>query len=108
MLPVTASATPLDFSTIVENGTQAVSGPTASGAGGIAPYTFAWAKVSGNAAITIVDSTTAQVGLSSTGFGTVNYAALRCTVTDALGAQGTINVNVTVRHRSLRGDDVGL
>lgn len=102
---ITANASPLDFSTIVENGPQSVLGPTASGSGGIAPYTFAWTKVSGNDSITIADDTAAQVELSSTGFGTVNYAALRCTVTDALGAQGTITVNITVRHRALRGDD---
>jgi hypothetical protein len=105
---ITASATPVDFLTTVENGPQLVAGPTASGSGGIAPYTFAWAKASGNDAITIDNATAAQVVLSSTNYGATNYAALTCTVTDALGAQGTFNVNITIRHRTLPGDEGGL
>ncbi len=104
---ITTDLDEYEFSTAVANGTVEVLGPIASGSDGVAPYTFAWAKVSGGDGIVISDATAAQVGLTSTGFGTTNYAALSCTVTDALGAQGTATGNVTIRHRTPPGGGLG-
>lgn len=89
--------TPSNFGALVVNGTRSLSGPTASATGGTAPYSYEWERVGGSG-ITITNATAAQVGLSSTGYSTTNYATLRCNVTDANGAFGTQVCNVTVEH----------
>jgi hypothetical protein len=73
-------------------------GPTASSTTGTAPYSYAWTKRGGSGDISITRANTAQVEFSSTGLVTTNYASFRCTVTDANGSVGTVDVNITVNH----------
>lgn len=88
---------PANFETEVSNGSQLVLGPTASVGGGVAPYAYAWAVV-GGASITIDRGNTAQVRLRSTGYNTMRYATLRCTVTDSQGRTGQKESNVSISH----------
>lgn len=97
---ITVTSNPVTFSAITGNGPQFVDGPTASGAGGIAPYGYLWEKIGGTADITISRNNTAQPELASTNYGATNYATLRCTGTDALGVQGTVDVSVSIKHRA--------
>jgi hypothetical protein len=99
---ITVTADTLNFAAVVENGPQGVAGPTATGSAGTAPYTYAWSKRSGSGALSITRANTAQVVLASENYGAPNYATLRCTVTDALGSVGTVDVNVSIRHRTFR------
>ena len=99
---IQVTADPLNQSLLAENGPQiGLLGPTAIPSGGIAPYSFAWEKISGGAGIVIEQSQSAQVVYASTAYGAVNYAAFRCRVSDALGAEGSVDVNISVRHRNL-------
>lgn len=95
-LTVTADTT--SFFLSVPAGTQAVEGPTASASGGSSPYTYAWTQLSGDE-IYISRANTARVQITSDGIGADNFATLRCTVTDSNGAAGTVDVNITIRHR---------
>lgn len=89
--------TPSNFGASVFNGTRTLLGPTASATGGTAPYSYQWERVGGSG-IDITNATAAQVGLSSTGYSTTNYATLRCNVTDANGAFGSQVCNVAIDH----------
>lgn len=104
---ITADADVTDFVREVGNRTVTVQGPTASGSDGVPPYTYAWTKVSGNDSIVITNSTASRVEFKTTGSNTTNYAALKCTVTDALGATGDVTCNITIIHRNLIGDGGG-
>jgi hypothetical protein len=75
---------------------------TATPAGGTAPFTYAWVRVSGSAAITATAGTSATSAFA----GSVNVeeiieAAFECTATDANGATAKASVNVTLHHVSL-------
>lgn len=101
---ITASIAPSPFSRDTVNGSnKAIIGPTAAGADGTAPYTYRWEKIGGGSGITIDIPNQAQVGIRSSGFGTVNVATLRVHVTDANGATGSADVLVSVRHTNTSG-----
>lgn len=104
---ITVTSDPSTFTAVTQNGPQFVDGPTANGAGGIAPYSYAWTKIGGTANITISRANTAQPELASTNYGDTNYATLRCTATDALGVVGTVDVPVSIRHRAIMGGGGG-
>ncbi len=97
---ITVSASTLNFSVSVAAGLRVVEGPTASTPDGVAPLTYAWSMLSGSDVIEITRANTARVQLASEGYNTANYATVRCTVTDAQGSIGSVDVNVTIRHRS--------
>lgn len=102
------TATPLNFQTNVKNGfVTGIQGPIASTADGTGPYAFAWVKISGSHDIKIVTANEARVVLSSTAYGATTYATLRCTMTDALGAQGSVDVPVAIYHRATYGGGGG-
>ena len=98
------TATPLNFSTLVASGYRVVDGPTAVALGGVAPLVYAWSKLSGSIELDITRSNTAQVQLSSENYAASNFATLRCTVTDAIGSTGSVDVNVTIKHRRAKYD----
>lgn len=102
---ITVTADTTNFSAVVENDAQTVEGPTAS-ASGTAPYAYVWKKLSGSPGISISRANTARVVLKSTNFGATNYATLRCTVTDALGSVGSVDVNIAIRHRAFNEPQV--
>lgn len=105
---ITATATPAIYNAQVFNGTFEISqGPTASGTGGVAPYTAIWSKQSGDPAITVVGSNGNRVIFRSHGINTVRYATLRATVTDAIGSVGTVDVPISVAHSGQWGGGGG-
>lgn len=101
---LSVNADPINFYQQAQDG-QMVSmpGPTATAAGGTAPYFFSWSKISGSPRIVVKQADQAQPTIDSFGYGTNNYAVLRCTVTDAAGLTGSVDVNVTFRHGSTQG-----
>lgn len=103
---ITATSTPASFDAELDHGAQSgIEGPIAAGVGGTPPYTFAWSKISGGVGIRIESGNTARATLFSREFGATNYATLRCTVTDAVGAPGTVDVPCAVTHLGARGRD---
>lgn len=101
---ITASVTPSPFSATVDNGTWTVDGPVASGSGGVAPYTTTWRVLSGDSGVRVSSAVGDTARITSTGLSRTNYATLRATVKDAVGAQGTFDVNVAIKHRIPLGD----
>lgn len=102
---LTATADVLTKHQIVRNGLVLdLTGPTATGATGTAPFSVSWEKLSGDAGIRITTADAAQVVFSSENMGATNYASFRATVTDALGDSGTVDVSVSVTHRYTRTD----
>jgi hypothetical protein len=70
-------------------------------AGGTAPYTYAWTKVSGDSAPVPSSYTNSNVTFSaSVGRDQERTATWRCTVTDSLSATTTVDVGVTLIHNS--------
>ncbi len=106
---ISATALPADLVYEAINGTVLhILGPTAAGAAGVVPYTYAWERLGGSSAgIAVTRATTAQVEISSTGTNTTNFAALKCTVTDANGYSAVAYVNMTVIHVPTNSDGVG-
>lgn len=99
---ITATADTLNFSASVLNGKRlSIPGPTASGVGGTTPYTYNWTKISGNGAVIVKTANAAQVTYQSEGYGETIYAVFRCTVIDALDAEGTIDVNIATTHEAI-------
>lgn len=72
---------------------------TAAGSEGQAPYTYAWARVSGDATITATSAATAATAFAaSVGRNATKTAVFQCTVTDNLGKQAVsapVNVRLT-------------
>lgn len=95
---ITATAAPMSSTAFVGNGNQEAAGPTASGSAGTAPYTYAWSKLSGPAALVVADPTSAQLYVNSDNANATNYGSFRCVATDSLGASGSVDVTFNVRH----------
>lgn len=95
---ITVSATLPEVSAIGAGpGTLTTDTSTASATGGAPPYTFAWTFQSGGAGITILAPTSASLQCRGhvTSGQTLSGIAL-CTVTDSVGAIGTITVIVDI------------
>lgn len=78
---------------------------TASATGGQAPYTYSWAKVSGDA-ITAVSAGSATTAFKATGManGEQRTATFACTVTDSAAQTATTtNVTVTITNTASTG-----
>lgn len=70
---------------------------TVTPSGGTGPYTYAWAKFSGDT-FTITSPTSASTTFSITLAGDEDAAAIyRCTVTDSVAATYAVDVSVTAR-----------
>jgi hypothetical protein len=82
--------------------TISTSGATVSpGSGGTAPYTYAWALVSddglgGTWSAVLPTSATSTFRASAVAPGVASDATFRCTVTDARGRTGTVDVTALV------------
>lgn len=65
----------------------------ATPAGGLGPYTYSWAAISGGGGWSITDATSASSAFSTT---TAIYApaVFRVTVTDAIGQTATADINL--------------
>jgi hypothetical protein len=76
-----------------------LAGPTASVLPGTPPYTYAWAKLGGSSdGIELTTTDAPDLVFASSGRGTTNYAAVRCTVTDAAGNVAYADANITTTH----------
>lgn len=76
---------------------------TASASGGVAPYSYAWARISGSTAVSATApgaATTAFTG--SVPLGEQYGALFECTATDANGATGKASVQTSLHHVDLR------
>jgi hypothetical protein len=84
------------FARGVGGGTSTTPTLTVTAAGGTSPYTYAWAKVSGDT-LTVTSPTTAATTFSGTpGIGNTLHAVYRCTVTDNVAATATVDVSVSI------------
>lgn len=84
------------FASGVGGGPFTTTTPTVTAAGGTAPYTYAWAKVSGDT-LTVNSPTAASTNFTgSPGIGNILQAVYRCTVTDSAGSPATATVDVAV------------
>ena len=74
-------------------------GGTATATGGTAPYTYLWTYVSGSAAITIDDATSASLifTFTSGSLAAIRFATWRCTATDAVAATVFVDVGITLQ-----------
>lgn len=78
------------------NGPFTTGAITATPAGGVTPHTYAWARVSGDASISISSATVAAPTWSASGTAPETKSAVwRCTVTDAAGV-AVVSSNVTI------------
>ena len=70
---------------------------TATVSGGVAPYTYAWTKVSGST-LTVTAATSATTAFTATGMaqGETRDAVYRCTVTDSTPATAQADVIITI------------
>lgn len=69
---------------------------TATVSGGTAPYTYAWTRVSGDAGFNALTGSSASTRFRiSLDVGGEAFAVFRCTVTDARGRTGTVDVEAT-------------
>lgn len=94
-----------NFAATVKNGAFAVIGPTVSISGGQGPYTVSWTKLSGSSGIYIY-ATGNPLQMESSGFGTTLTARVRATATDANGATGSIDLNLTITHQTGNNNEV--
>jgi hypothetical protein len=86
--PLSASASPSSVSgSTASSGTATTNATTCTASGGLAPYTYAWSRVSGDTS-TSANSATSAATTFSASVGPVNSSRVsvwKCTVTDALG-----------------------
>lgn len=93
-----ATASPGAVWKVVQTSSATTGSCVVTAAGGTSPYTYSWARVSGDSSIAITSSTSASTTFSRTGL-VVNtdYSAIfRCTVTDNVSATTTVDVTVTI------------
>ena len=95
---LTASVSPVyAYATSATAGTLITNSVTVTPSGGTGPYTYAWAKFSGDTftiSAPTSATTTFSVTLGSGGFADATY---RCTVTDSLAATYSVDVSVTAQ-----------
>lgn len=98
---LSASASPNSAnSSSATAGSQTTNTVTVTPAGGTSPYTYSWARLSGDTTTTISNSTLATVNWTAT-LGAANPSRIstwRCTVTDNVSATTTVDVNVDLEY----------
>jgi hypothetical protein len=94
---MSVSLSPTAVSTGGTTSSLTTAGVTATPAGGTAPYTYSWAKVSGDA-ITVNSPTSATTTFSATGLALdeERSAVFRVTCTDAGALSATRDITVTI------------
>lgn len=101
---IVSFAQPLDMAVSPHGGfwdgatATVTAGPcTATPTGGVAPFTYAWVKLSGDD-ITITAPTAATTSFNASGManGEDRSATFRCTVTDTLGTTKADDITITV------------
>lgn len=97
--PLSLEITP-SFGAWTGTSTVTTGAHTATPTGGLAPFTYAWVKLSGDA-ISITSPTHAVTTFSGNVDSGDLTAVFRCTVTDSLGTTATDDLNMSI---ALRGD----
>ena len=95
---LTLSVTPTASGTGASSGVVTVSSSTATATptGGVAPFTYAWTKTSGDT-LTVNSPTNASTTFSAAvGPEEIKGATYLCTATDSLGSTATGSVNVII------------
>lgn len=105
---VTLSISPSPVTRTGRNETINTANVTATPAGGLAPYTYAWTKQSGDS-ISAVSSSSAVTQFQATGMAVdeTRQAVFRCTCTDSLGSSATADVSVSITRTELFEDPGG-
>jgi hypothetical protein len=97
---LTAEASPFSaVGSVSGSGTQDVTSNlvTVTPSGGTSPYTYAWARISGDSDVLALNSTAAATRFQATiELGGFRNATFRCTVTDARARTGTVDVDVSL------------
>lgn len=97
-LSAVASSTSL-FKSLIASGaqTQTTDPTTVTPSGGTGPYTYAWARISGDAHISADAATSATTTFTATTHPSNDFTAMfQCTVTDSQGATATALVSVEI------------
>jgi hypothetical protein len=90
-----AAAPPFTDGIIIVPGTAATGNVTATPSGGLAPFTYAWTRISGaEASISNPANATTSFSLFMATPGDLS-TVFRCTVTDALGSTATADATAT-------------
>lgn len=89
--PLTLSASPSSVNGYSASSPVVTDSTTATPSGGLGPYTYSWARLSGSGTATApTTATTAFYDSLSPGF--LSSGTFRCTVTDSLGSTATADV----------------
>jgi hypothetical protein len=87
------------ISEAVANGTVTLSGScTCNVYSNLGSATYSWTRVSGDASVTALSSTSATTQFQSVGTNVERTADFKCTVTDSLGAVDSDIVTITATH----------
>jgi hypothetical protein len=97
--PLTLSASPATVTGAIFGAGTAITTPTAATpSGGVAPFTYAWARLTGPASAVAGSPTSGTTTFSMPLLaGQADEAAFRCTATDALGNTATADVAAVFR-----------
>jgi hypothetical protein len=98
--PLTLSVSPP--STGANAGATTTPSVTATPSGGLGPFTYSWAKLSGDA-VSANSPSLATTSFTLTSGSPPANATFRCTVTDALGSTATADVGVLFSNASSGG-----
>lgn len=101
-LSVTASPNPATGTVVIADGptTTTVYSETctATASGGTPGYTYSWTRISGSAAITATNPSSASTAFTGTIFAGTTTAVFRVTVTDAASNTATFDVTVELTY----------
>lgn len=93
----------VDFPTITKTqgtsgggGTVTTTTVTVTASGGLAPYAYSWANISGSGVLANSPTAAATKFHESLGADDSDSATMRCTVTDSGGSHTTVDVDVTL------------
>lgn len=96
LLPVSASASPAEpnVSAWSSGSATLTTSTTVTPSGGMAPYTYSWAKLSGSGSVSPTNTATTNF-TATVAPGVFTSGVFRCTVTDSLGGSAFVDVTAS-------------